>query len=96
MYVCLSMLIIISDSSTNHSLVTTATEISSEDSNFIRIYFLIVKISSRAVRLTFDQEFHPCCLCKTLKRSILRLRRLQMKRIINMRQMALLFPPTGM
>lgn len=96
MYVCMSMLIIISGSSANHLLVTTATEITSEESNYLRLLFLILKISARAVRLTFDQEFHPGHLCDTLDRSRTSLKGLQKKHIINKHQMRLLFPPTGM
>ncbi|CAC5399401.1 unnamed protein product [Mytilus coruscus] len=83
------------DSSTNHSLVTMATEISSEEFNYIKISFLIIKISSCVVRLKFDQEFHPDCLQFTLNRSKHSLRRLKTKRIINLHQWTLLFPLIG-
>ncbi|CAG2238023.1 unnamed protein product [Mytilus edulis] len=83
------------NSSTTHLLDTMATEIPSEESNYIKISLLILKISQRAVRLKFDTEFHPDCLQETLNRSNGKLRELQRINRINQHQWTLLFPSKG-
>ncbi|XP_063396571.1 uncharacterized protein LOC134681083 [Mytilus trossulus] len=83
------------NSYTTHLLDTMATEIPSEESNYIKISLLILKISQRAVRLKFDTEFHPDCLQETLNRSSGKLRELQMMNRINQHQWTLLFPSKG-
>ncbi|XP_052075418.1 uncharacterized protein LOC127712852 [Mytilus californianus] len=83
------------NSSTTHLLDTMATEIPSEESNYIKICLLILKISQRIVRLKFDTEFHPDCLQETLNRSSGKLRDLLRKNRINQHQWTLLFPPKG-
>ncbi|XP_076108016.1 uncharacterized protein LOC143076203 isoform X4 [Mytilus galloprovincialis] len=80
------------NSSTTHLLDTMATEIPSEESNYIKISLLILKISQHAVRLKFDTEFHPDCLQETLNRSSGKLRELQRMNRINQHQWTLLFP----
>ncbi|VDI61217.1 Hypothetical predicted protein, partial [Mytilus galloprovincialis] len=72
-----------------------ATEIPSEESNYIKISLLILKISQRAVQLKFDTEFHPDCLQETLDRNIDKLRELQRMNRINQHQWTLLFPSKG-
>ncbi|VDI64738.1 Hypothetical predicted protein [Mytilus galloprovincialis] len=83
------------NSSTTHLLDTMATEIPSEESNYIKISLLILKISQRAVRLKFDTEFHSDCLQETLNRSSGKLRELQRMNRINQHQWTLLFPSKG-
>ncbi|CAG2244893.1 unnamed protein product [Mytilus edulis] len=83
------------NSSTTHLLDTMATEIPSEESNYIKISLLILKISQHAVRLKFDTEFHPDCLQETLNRSSGKLRELQRMNRINQHQWTLLFPSKG-
>ncbi|CAC5418977.1 unnamed protein product [Mytilus coruscus] len=82
-------------SSTTHLLDTMATEIPSEESNYIKTSLLILNISQRVVRLKFDIEFHPDCLQETLNRSSGKLRYLLRKNRINQHQWTLLFPPKG-
>ncbi|CAC5413786.1 ANKRD50 [Mytilus coruscus] len=72
-----------------------ATGISSRESNYIKIGLLIYKISQRAVRLKFDDEFHPDCLQATIKREIDKLRKLQSTNRIDHHQWTLLFPLQG-
>ncbi|XP_063448189.1 uncharacterized protein LOC134727733 [Mytilus trossulus] len=83
------------NSLTTHLLDTMATEIPSEESNYIKISLLILKISQRAVRLKFDTEFHPDRLQETLNRSSGKLRELQRTNRINQLQWTLLFPSKG-
>ena len=56
---------------------------------------VVLRVSSRAVRVQFDKEFHPVCLGKTLKSERGRLLDLQMKKRITQPQLNLLFPGKG-
>ncbi|XP_052090920.1 serine/threonine-protein phosphatase 6 regulatory ankyrin repeat subunit C-like isoform X2 [Mytilus californianus] len=71
------------------------TLITMEESNYIKIALLLLRISPRAVRIRFDYEIHPDCLNKTLNSNIRKLTYLQSKRHINQEQWNLLFPGTG-
>ncbi|CAC5356933.1 unnamed protein product [Mytilus coruscus] len=71
------------------------THVSEEEENYLRLH-LLTGISSRAVRLIFDEEFHPSCLGKTIKKEFRKLDDLKKKkRVINTAQWNLLFPPYG-
>jgi hypothetical protein len=56
---------------------------------------VVLRVSSSAVRVQFDKEFHPVCLEKTLKSEWGRLSDLQMKKRITQPQWNLLFPKKG-
>ena len=68
---------------------------SRHESNYIKIAMVVLRVSSRAVRVHFDKEFHPVCLQKTLKSERGRLLDLQMKKYISQTQWNLLFPGKG-
>lgn len=70
--------------------------VSKEEENYLRIHLLMTGISSRAVRVLFDKEFHPSCLHATIKKEHGKLLDLRMKRVINGAQWNLLFPRVGM
>jgi hypothetical protein len=55
----------------------------------------VLRISSRAVRVQFDKEFHPSCLQGTLKSEKGRLLDLKTEKRITQPQWNLLFPKTG-
>jgi hypothetical protein len=65
------------------------------ESNYIKIAMVVLRISSRAVRVQFDKEFHPNCLQGTLKSEKGRLLDLKTERRITQPQWNLLFPRTG-
>ncbi|XP_071154184.1 serine/threonine-protein phosphatase 6 regulatory ankyrin repeat subunit B-like [Mytilus edulis] len=71
------------------------TLITMEESNYIKIALLLLRISPRAVRIQFDYEFHPDCLNKTLNSNKCKLTDLKHKGRINKEQWNLLFPRTG-
>jgi hypothetical protein len=68
---------------------------SRHESNYIKIAMVVLRVSSRAVRVQFDKEFHPVCLEKTLKSERGPLLDLQMKKYISQTQLNLLFPRKG-
>ena len=68
---------------------------SKHESNYIKIAMVVLRVSSRAVRVQFDKEFDPVCLQKTLKNEESRLSDLQMKKRITQPQWNLLFPTKG-
>ena len=68
---------------------------SRHESNYIKIAMVVLRVSSSAVRVQFDKEFHPVCLEKTLKSEWGRLSDLQMKKRITLPQWNLLFPKKG-
>lgn len=70
------------------------THVLEEEENYLRLD-LLTGISSRAVRVIFDKEFHPSCLGKTIKKEYKILKDLKMRRIITTAQWNLLFPPKG-
>ena len=65
------------------------------ESNYIKIAMVVLRVSSRAVRVQFDKEFHPNCLQRTLKSERGRLLDHRMKKRITKPQWNLLFPRTG-
>lgn len=73
-----------------------ASVIGKEESNYIRIAILLLRISPRAVRVQFDREFHPDMLVNTLKSEYGKLKDLYRKNRINQSQWDLLFPKKGL
>ncbi|XP_052082662.1 uncharacterized protein LOC127720222 [Mytilus californianus] len=69
--------------------------ISREESNYIKIALLVLRISPPAVRVKFDIEFHPERLRKTLDENFPKLQALHHKKKINKDQWDLLFPLRG-
>lgn len=69
-------------------------QVSEEVENYLRLH-LLTKISTRAVLLIFDKEFHPVCLEDTIKKAHGKLYDLKKKRVINAAQWNLLFPGSG-
>ena len=65
------------------------------ESNYIKIAMVVLRVSSRAVRVQFDKEFHPDCLQRTLRSEWGRLSELKTKKRITKPQWNLLFPRTG-
>ena len=65
------------------------------ESNYIKIAIVVLRVSSRAVRVQFDKEFHPNCLQRTLKSERGRLLEHRTKKRITKPQWNLLFPRTG-
>ncbi|XP_063402205.1 uncharacterized protein LOC134686468 [Mytilus trossulus] len=68
------------------------TTISEEEENFVRMNLLLTGISTRAVRVLFNNEFHPSNLDVTIKKEIYKLNDLKKKKIINQPQWEFLFP----
>ena len=65
------------------------------ESNYIKIAMVVLRVSSRAVRVQFDKGFDPVCLQKTLKSKLSRLLDLKMEKRISQTQWNLLFPRKG-
>lgn len=66
-----------------------------EEDNYVRVALLLNGVSSRAVRVYFDQEFAPSCLERTLRQGRNTLTDLKKWRVINQKQWNLLFPGIG-
>lgn len=70
--------------------------ISEEETNYLRMNLLLNYNSVMAVRVLFDNEFHPTRLNAIIKIFSNRLKDLRKKNIINSSQWSLLFPSNGM
>ena len=73
---------------------------SRHESNYIKIAMVVLRVSSRAVRVQFDNMFDPKCLQTTLNNSKQDCKRgsltdLKEKKRITQPQWDLLFPITG-
>ena len=66
-----------------------------QESNYIKLAMIVLRVSPLAVRVQFDKEFHPNCLQRTLKREWSRLSELRMKKRITQPQWNMLFPETS-
>ncbi|VDI35601.1 Hypothetical predicted protein, partial [Mytilus galloprovincialis] len=66
-----------------------------EESNYLRFYYLMMKVAPKAVRIKFNTEFAPIVLQKTLNQSKSKLSNLRRDKIINAAQWEHLFPRTG-
>lgn len=69
--------------------------VSEEEENYVRLDLLLTGISSKAVRVLFDKEFHPNCLEASIKKEYNTLFDLKKKKSINTEQWKLLFPRGG-
>jgi hypothetical protein len=65
------------------------------ESNYIKIAMVVLRVSSRAVRVQFDKKFDPVCLQRTLTSEQGHLTELKNKKYITQPQWNLLFPITG-
>ncbi|XP_076081216.1 uncharacterized protein LOC143052139 [Mytilus galloprovincialis] len=63
-----------------------------EETNFLRLTILVIKLSPKAVRVLFDNKFPPTDLTNILKRKLSKLKSLNDKKIINLAQWDLLYP----
>ncbi|CAC5416514.1 unnamed protein product [Mytilus coruscus] len=71
--------------------------ITKEESNYMRIAHLILRVAPTAVRIKFDAEFHPSGLRIVLNQNRFKyIEPLRQKRVINQKQWDLLFPVSGM
>jgi hypothetical protein len=69
---------------------------SRHESNYIKIAMVVLRVSSRAVRVQFDNMFDPKCLQTTLNSKLGCLTNLKdKKKRITQPQWDLLFPTTG-
>lgn len=67
-----------------------------DETNFLRIIYLLLKVAPRAVQVKFDKEFNPDVLDKELQKAKWTvIEQLKKKRIITQAQWILLFPDTG-
>ncbi|XP_052083811.1 uncharacterized protein LOC127721184 isoform X2 [Mytilus californianus] len=63
-----------------------------EETNFLRLTILVIKLSPKAVRVLFDNKFPPTDLTNILHRKVSKLKSLNDKKIINQAQWDLLYP----
>lgn len=68
-----------------------SSQISEEESNYLKVVFVLLRIATPLVRVKFDNEVHPIQLKKELDRS-----RQKLQGFLNQEQMDLLFPKTGL
>lgn len=72
-----------------------AAALQKEESNYLRFYYLMMKVAPQAVRIKFNTEFAPSILQKTLYQNKVKLNKLKMEKVINAAQWEHLFPRTG-
>ncbi|CAG2198806.1 unnamed protein product [Mytilus edulis] len=75
---------------------TSMTSLSKDETNFLRLAHLIIRISPRAVRTRFNQHFNPGGLHIVLKREKSKIDKLLYKRILSQSQMNVLYSSSGM
>lgn len=63
--------------------------------NYLSMHMLLNGISPKAVRVMFDNEFHPSCLDSSIKKGHGKLFDLKKKRVINAARWSLLFLGSG-
>jgi hypothetical protein len=66
-----------------------------EDTNYLRLVILVIKLSPKAVRVLFNNRFPAVNLPNILARKHVKLQALYDKRIISEAQWKLLFPFLG-
>jgi hypothetical protein len=66
-----------------------------EDTNYLRLAILVIKLSPKAVRVLFNNRFPAVNLPNILARKHVKLQALHDKRIISEAQWKLLFPFLG-
>lgn len=76
-------------------MTSTVSVLTKQESNFLRLAHLIIRMSPKAVRKCFDTHFHPSSLESTLRRNRTIIDSLFNKRIMNMTQMKILYPPSS-
>lgn len=67
-----------------------ASRISEEESNYLKVVFVLLRIATPLIRVQFDKEVHPIQLKKELQKA-----RPKLHRLLNQAQMDLLFPKSG-
>lgn len=72
-----------------------ATQITKEQTNYMRTMNLVMQKGKEAVKIKFDSEFHPVLLQSQLRRKRSKLEDLKKKRVINSEQWNYLFPHSG-
>lgn len=74
------------------SLVPVLTK---DETNFLRLAHLVIRISPSAVRTLFDKHFNPAGLQSSLNQIKVKIESLYQKRVINKSQLDMLFPANG-
>ncbi|XP_052081860.1 ankyrin-2-like [Mytilus californianus] len=75
---------------------TSMTSLSKDETNFLRLAHLIIRISPRAVRTRFNHHFNPGGLHIVLNREKSKINKLFCKRILSQLQMNILFSSSGL
>ncbi|CAC5401582.1 unnamed protein product [Mytilus coruscus] len=75
---------------------TSMTSLSKDETNFLRLAHLIIRISPRAVRTRFNHHFNPGGLHIVLNRQKSKINKLFCKRILSQLQMNILFSSSGL
>ena len=77
-------------------MATPSSGITDEENNYIRTFYLLLRVAPPVVRETFDREFYPGGLKTELSTNRFKvISPLFNKGIINKKQWALLYPGTG-
>ena len=78
-------------------MATSSPGITEEENNYIRIFYLLLRVAPPIVRKIFDKEFYPGRALKTeLSRTRIKvISPLFKERVINQKQWDLLYPVTG-
>lgn len=73
-------------------MASAATVLSREETNFLRVANLLIRLSPQAVRILFDREFNPGGLKSIFSQNWTKLDKLKKKHVITQKQWNLLFP----
>ncbi|CAG2235291.1 unnamed protein product [Mytilus edulis] len=89
----LSIIITVTDDTViNYTGCIVVMSLTEEETNFLRLTILVIKLSPKAVRVLFDNKFPPTDLTNILQRKFSKLKILNVKKIINLAQWDLLYP----
>jgi len=77
-------------------MATSSSEITEDENNYIRIFYLLLSVAPPIVREIFDREFNPGRLKTELSTNRFKvISPLFDRRVINKKQWALLYPVNG-
>lgn len=80
----------------NRKISKTMDPLSEEEENYVRLCLLLKRVTPKAVRVLFNNNFPPTYLPSIPNTDYNKLHGLYLKRILNRAQWDLLFPTKGM
>lgn len=73
-------------------MASSVSVLSGDETNFLRVANLLIRLSPKAVRILFNREFNPSSLKSVLSKNWTKLEKLKKKHVFTQAQWSLLFP----